>query len=394
MEYQKIANLIDDNTLNQPSKFRTRNWIEINDESRGAYNVNSQIKFKTTMLKSSLCDYSDAYILVKGTINVNNTAAQGAAANNTNKKVIFKNCAPFTNCISEINNMQIDNAKDIDIVMPMYNLIEYSDNYAKTTGSLWQYCKDIPARNANDEIIVFDANNTTDSFKFKAKITGQTGNDGTKDTEIMVPLKYLSNFWKTLEMPLINCEINLILTWSSNCVLTATGVQNQNVTFAITDTKLYVPVVTLSTQENTKFLQQLKSGFKRVINWNKYLSIPELLAQNPNLNHLVEPSFQGVNRLFVLAFENDNDRTSDDEYYLPTVKIKDYNIVINGENFFDQPIKNNKVTYDNIRKIATGQGDDYATGCLLDYPYFKDTYKMIAVHLSKQQALDADPDPN
>ena len=144
IEYQKIANLIDDNTLNQPSIFRTKNWIEINDESRGAYNVNSQIKFKTTMLKSSLCDYSDAYILVKGTITVNNTAAAGAAVNNTNKKVIFKNCAPFTDCRSEINNTQIDNAKDIDIVMPMYNLIEYSDNYTKTTGSLWQCCKDIP----------------------------------------------------------------------------------------------------------------------------------------------------------------------------------------------------------------------------------------------------------
>ena len=103
MEYQKIANLIDD-TPNQPSKFRTRNWVEINDESRGAYNVNSQIKFKTTMLISSLCDYSDACILVKGTISVNNTAAAGAAVNNTNKKVIFKNCAPFTNCISEIKN--------------------------------------------------------------------------------------------------------------------------------------------------------------------------------------------------------------------------------------------------------------------------------------------------
>ena len=228
------------------------------------------------MLKSSLCDYSDAYILVKGTITVNNTAAQGVAANNTNKKAIFKNCAPFTKCISEINNTQIDNAKDIDIVMPMYNLIEYSDNYAKTTGSLWQYCKDIPTRNVNNEIIVFDVTNTTDSFKFKAKITGQTGNDGTKDVEIMVPLKYLSNFWRTLEMPLINCEINLILTWSSTCVLIATGNQNQAARFAITYTKLYVPAVTLSTQENTKFLQQLKSGFKRVINWNKYLSKPEL----------------------------------------------------------------------------------------------------------------------
>ena len=391
MEYQKIANLIDRNTLNQPSKFRTRNWVEINDESRGGYNVNSQIKFKTTMLKSSLCDYSDAYILVKGTITVNNTAAQGAAANNTNKKVIFKNCTPFTNCISEINNTQIDNAKDIDIVMPMYNLIEYSDNYVKTTGSLWQYCKDIPARNDNDQIIVFDVNNVTDSFNFKVNITGQTGNDGTKDVEIMVPLKYLSNFWRILEMPLINCEVNLILTWSSTCVLIATGIQNQNATFAITDTKLYIPVVTLSTQENTKFLQQLKSGFKRVINSNKYLSKPELLAQNPNFNHFVEPSFQGVNSLFVLAFENDDDRTSDGQYYLPTVEIKDYNIMINGENFFDQPIKNNKVTYDNIRKIATGQGDDYTTGCLLNYPYFANTYKIIAVDLSKQQALDADP---
>ena len=124
MEYQKIANLIDDNASYQPSKFKTRNWVEINDESRGAYNGYSQIKFKTTMLKSSLYDYSNAYILVKGTISVNNTAAAGAAVNNNNKKVIFKNCAPFTNCISEINNTKIGNAKDIDIVMPMYNLIE------------------------------------------------------------------------------------------------------------------------------------------------------------------------------------------------------------------------------------------------------------------------------
>ena len=333
MEYQKIANLIDD-TPNQPSKFRTRNWVEINDESRGTYNVNSQIKFKTTMLKSSLCDYSDAYILAKGAFSINNTAG----ANNTNKEVIFKNYGPFTNCISEINNTQIDNSKDIDIVMPMYNLIEYSDNYAKTTESLWQYCKDIPAPNNNDEITVFTRNNLTDSFNFKAKITGQTGNDGTKDVEIIVPLKYLSNFWRTLEMPLINCEVNLILTWSSTCVLAAVADANHAVTFEITDTKRYVPVVTLSSQENTKFLQKLKSGFKRVIKWNKYLSKPELLAQNPNLNHLIEPSLQGVNRLFVLAFENDNHRSSARRYNLPTVEIKDYNIMINGENFFDQPI--------------------------------------------------------
>ena len=300
-----------DNASNQPSKFRTKNWVEINDESRGAYNVNSQIKFKTIMLKSSLSDYSDAYILVRGTIGVNNTAAAAAAVNNDDKKVIFKNCAPFTNYISEINNTQVDNAKDIDIVMPLYNLIEYSDNYAKTTGSLWQYCKDIPARNNNNIIINITVDNRTDSFNFKVKFTGQTGDDGTKDVEIMVPLKYLSNFWITLEMPLINCEINIMMMWSSTCVIVSTNVLNQVATFKITDTKLYVPVVTLSTQENAKLLQQLKSGFKRVINWNKYLSKPELLlAQNPNLNHLVEPSFQGVNRLFVLAFSNDNHNKS------------------------------------------------------------------------------------
>ena len=128
-----------------------------------------------------------------------------------------------------------------------------------------------------------------------------------------------------------------------------------------------------------------------MINWNKYLWKPELLAWNPNLNHLVEPSFQGVNRIFVLAFENDSQRTSNKRYYLPNVEIKDYNVVIDGKNFFDQPVKNNKITYENIRKIATGQGDDYTTGCLLDYAYFRDIYKMIATDLSKQQELDADP---
>ena len=149
--------------------------------------------------------------------------------------------------------------------------------------------------------------------------------------------------------------------------------------------------MTLLTQENTKLLQQLKSGFKRIINWNKYSSKPELLRQDPNLNHIVEPSFQGVNRFFVLAFENDTQRTSHSGYYLSNVEIKDYNIMINGENAFDQPIKNNKVTYENIRKNAACQGDDYTTGCLLDYSYFMDTYKMIAIDLSKQQALDVDP---
>ena len=136
MEYQEIVNLLNDGS-SKPSKLKTINWVEINDEARGKYSPNKQIKFKTSMLISSLCDYSDVYILFKRNITVNNTAAAGAAANNTNKKVVFKNCASFTNCISKINNKDIDNAKYIDIVMPMYNLIEYSDNYSKTCGSLW-----------------------------------------------------------------------------------------------------------------------------------------------------------------------------------------------------------------------------------------------------------------
>ena len=337
MEYQKIANLIDD-TSNQPSKFRTKNWVEINDESRGVYNVNSQIKFKTTMLKSSLCDYSDAYVLVKGTITIDGAGADAAArqADERNKGVAFKNYAPFTNWISEINNTQVDNAKDIDIVMPMYNLTKYSDNYAKTTGNAWQYFRDKPNDNRADS--------HSESFKSKMKVTGKTPvNNNEKDVEIMVPLKYLSNFWKALEMALINCEVNLILTWSSTCAFTNSNVAG---TFAITNTKLYVPVVTLSLQENANFLQQLKSGFKRTVNWNKYLSKPELLARNPYLNHLVEPNFQGINRLFVLVFEGDAQIIVHTGYYLPNVEIKHYNIMINGENFVDQPIKNQS----NIRK--------------------------------------------
>ena len=237
------------------------------------------------MLRSSICDYSDEYMLVKGNISVNNTGADGAAANNTNKKVIFKNRAPFTAFISEISNTQVDDAKDIDIVMPMYNLIEYSNNYSKTSVSLWQYCKELPVLN-NGNIVDFTSTNTTDSFKFEIKITGQTNDDGEiNGVEIMVPLKYLSNFWRTLEMPLINCEVELILTWSENCVIISTNVANQNPTFTVTETNLHVPVVTLSTEDNAKLLPQLKSGFKRTISWNKYLSKPELLAQNANLNH-------------------------------------------------------------------------------------------------------------
>ena len=186
---------------NQRSKFRTRNLVEINYEARGTYPPNKQVRFKTSVVRSSLCDYGDAYILVKGNITVNNTANAGAAANNTHKKVIFKNCVPFTNCISKINNTQIHDAEYIDIVMPMYNFIEYSDSYSKTSGCLWQYCKEIPAVNNVGNIDYFNGASATDSFNFKEKIIGQTAADnnnanvaGRVDVEIMAPLKYLRNF--------------------------------------------------------------------------------------------------------------------------------------------------------------------------------------------------------
>ena len=183
------------------------------------YNTNSDFRFNTTMLKSSSCGFSDAYILVKGRIRITGARDDDAArkADETNKGVIFKNYTPFINCKGEINNTERDNAKDIDIAMPMYNLIEYSNNLSKTSRSLWQYYKDEPNDNFAD----------SESSKSKVRITGNTTADGnTKDVEIIVPLKYLSNFGGTLEIPLINCEVSLFTK--------SAGAGR----FAITDTKL------------------------------------------------------------------------------------------------------------------------------------------------------------
>ena len=171
----------------------------------------------------------------------------------------------------------------------------------------------------------------------------------------------------------------------------ATDVENQGATFSITDTKLYVPVVTLSTQYHAKLLEQLKTGLKRKINWNKYQSKISRERQNQYLDYLIDPSFQGVNRLFVLSFEYEAQRISYKRYYHPTVEIKNYHVATDEQNFFDQPVRNNSIIYNSIWKIATSPEDDYTTGCLLDNNYFKNYYKMIETDLSKQQALDGDP---
>ena len=177
------------------------------------------------------------------------------------------------------------------------------------------------------------------------------------------------------------------MTWSKDCVITNSEGEGK---IAITETKFNVSVVTLSTQDNAKLLQQL-TGFKRAINWSKNESNIKTFVQNRYLNHLINPSSQGVNRIFVLSFENEDQRKSHSKYYFPKVEIKGYNVMIDGRNFFDQAINSMTKIYKSIRKIATGQGDDYTTGCLLEYPYFKDHYKMTEIDLSKQQVLDADP---
>ena len=168
-------------------------------------------------------------------------------------------------------------------------------------------------------------------------------------------------------------------------------VVNQVPKFAITNIKRYVPVVNLSNQDNVKLLQQLKSGFKRTIKWNKYQSILTIHRQNQHLDNLTDPSFQGLNILFVLSFEDNAHRTSYKQYFPQTIEIKDYNVMNDGQNFFDQLVKNDLRTYDNIGKSDNGQGDYYTNGCLLDYPYFKEYYKLITIDLIKQQALGTDP---
>ena len=268
MEFQKIINLLDiasdDKDL---PRFVTKKWIEVYDQSEKNYSMNKEIRIKTPMLRSDLCDFSGAYIVVKEDI----TLEGDNDGNKQNKNLALKNNAPFINCTSKINGIKIDNAEDLDVVMPMYNLLEYSKNYQKTAGNLLNYYRDKPSNPLSTD---------SESFKYKTSITGKTpeDNDSLTNAEVVIPLKHLSNFWRALNIPLINCEVELILTWSKNCVLadmTVRDAGNNNdppaivaptgLEFQIKDTKLYVPVVTLSTENDIKLLEQLKTGFKRTI---------------------------------------------------------------------------------------------------------------------------------
>ena len=304
MENQKIINLLD--KIDTDSKhFATKKWYTINDENNTNYGVNKDtgadnpdtIKYDTRVLKPNLYDYAETYILVDGTIR--------AAAADVNSRLALKNCAPFTKCNLEINDEHVDTAEKLDIAMPMYNLIEYSDNYQDSSATLYQYKRDEPPQ-AN-AIADLTAGNSS-SFKYKISLLGNPEdayNIARRSVKVVVPLKYLSNFFRSLEMPLINCKIKLNLTWKNECVL-STGVGEA--VFIINDTKMYVPVVTLSKEDNKDFIEQQNKGLQRSIYWNEYKTKETNEGADNNVFKYInlDPSFQGVNRLFVMAYNRAN----------------------------------------------------------------------------------------
>ena len=370
MEYDKINNLLGSESENL-SKFVTREYVRVNSLSN-TYNENKSSRFKTPMLRSDLCDYADAYILVNGTITITAAAGANNIRDKKNRKLILKNNAPFVSCITRINAELIEDADDLDIVTPLYNLLEYSKNYRKTIRSLYNYYSD---KLTNDNNNNFANRNVVNSntFKYKNKIVGNTYNvdaaaagydankNGTQEAEIVIPLKYLGNFWRALNIPLISCEVSLELKWNKNCVITSLKERQVDIgppvvrdgaptgaSLAINDCKLYIPVVTLSKDDEIKLLTNLKSGFTREIEWNKNRSQITTEAINNNLNILIDPTFTNVNRLFVLAYQTADDRQSFSQFYLPRVMVKDFNVIIDKLAFFDLPIKTEEEAYEKI----------------------------------------------
>ena len=331
-----------------------------------------------------MCDYAEAYILVDGTIR--------AAAANANTRLALKNCAPFTKCNLQINDEHVDAAENLDITMPMYNLIEYSNNYQDSSATLYQYKRDEPPD--GDPIPNLAVDNSS-SFKYKVNLLGNPVLDGAiakRSIKVVVPLKFLSNFFRSLEMPLINCKIKLNLTWKKECVLSTDA---GAAVFIINDTEMYVPVVTLSKEDNKDFIEQQNKGFQRSIYWNKYKT-KELVIEDADANNFkyiaLDPSFQGVNRLFVIAYNklaaaNDNqfNRNSKRVYYLPRNDLKKYNVIIDGRNFYDNPIEIDIEKYRELKKVMIGKGEDYTKGSLLDYVTLRSIInELLLIYLNKK----------
>ena len=331
-----------------------------------------------------MCDYAEAYILIDGTIRV--------AAADANTRLAFKNYAPFTKCNLEINDEHVDTAENLDITMPVYNLIEYSDNYQDSSATLYQYERDEPPE--DDAVADLTADNSS-SLKYKIRLLGNpivANNIARINVKVVVPLKYLSNFFRSLEMPLINCKIKINLTWKKECVLST---DDGNAVFIINDTKMYVPVVTLSKEDNKDFIEQQNKGFQRSIYWNEYKTkeINEDADANVFKYINLDPSFQGVNRLSVMAYNRANGQPTRNgrRKYLPRIDLEKYNVIIDGRNFYDNPFESDIEKYRELKKIMIGKGEDNTTGSLFDFNYFDKHYKLVAVDLSKQKELDADP---
>ena len=407
MKYDKINDLLRSEELGSAavseseklSKFVTRQYVRVNSLSN-TYDENKSIRFKTPMLRSDLCDCSDAYILVNGTITVTANAGANNVRDKKDRKLILKNNAAFVSCITRINNELIEDADDLDIVMPMYNLLEYSKNYRKTMGSLYNYYRELTNDNIRANSVFNNIREVhSNTFKYKNKIIGNTydvdagadgydvNKNGTQTIELAIPFKYLGNFWRALNMPLISCEVSLELKWNKNCVITSLERRELDApavgrdgaptgaSLAINDCKLYVPVVTLSKDDEIKLLTNLKSGFTREIIWNKYRSQMTTEAANNNLNILIDPTFTNVNRLFVLAYQNANDRQSFSTFYLPRVMVKDFNVKLDKLAFFNLPIKTEEEAYEKIIDIS--RNNEYTTANLLDYDYFKNYLTLI-----------------
>ena len=369
----------------------------------------SIVKFDTEIVRPFLCDYSDAYNLVTGNIKVQN--------GNDATRVAIKNCHPFTRSTFKLNNKQVDTAENLDLTMNLYNMLEYSDNYVDTTGSLYQYKRPEP-RDNNGNVVSLAP--TLSSFKYQSGLVQKqltTPNSENvpvnidpnfanahriwKNIKIVVPQKYISNFFRNLELPLINTKLYIELNWTKYSVLCN---QNPNSMFQITKCELYIPTVTLNTENNNKLSEVLSKRFERIVVWNEYKGKIErvTIPQNDNMfrRTILDASFQGVSKLFAAAYKTDdiernaNTEESRRRYYLPTAEIKDYNILIDGRNFYDPNVNSSIVKHNELLKMTTGRSEDYSTGCLLDYDYYIKNFNIVGIELPHQAVLESDPKIN
>ena len=301
-------------------------------------------------MRNDLCDFNDAYIVGPGKITATNPGNDNHVYN---RKVALKNYALFFNCVLKINNQLIEDAQDLDVVMPMYNLLYYSKNFRKTTGSFWNYYPDMPNSgyndNNNERTRIFYLIKNSENFNYKTKLVGNLGDN----------------------LPVVN---NLVK-----------AEKIVKLKFNITDCKLYVPIVTLQTEYQKQLYEELKTGITIDFTWSKYRSQVIYQTATNNLNYLIDPTYKNVNKLFILAFEKEEDKKSFSEYYTRTIEIKDYNVILDGTKpFYEIPIKNKEETYKAITELI--RDGIFRTGNEFSYEYFCTHYKVISIDLNRQKS--------